>query len=81
MVNWAKTKTMHVAEGCDLPLIVRESQAIEFVPSFNYLNSVISSMGSLREKISYQRNLAVAAMNGLWKPLWWDPEIRKETEL
>ena len=62
---------MHIVEGCDLPPIVIDGQTIEFVPSFSYFNSLISSMGSLSEEISQQRNLAAAAaMNGLWKPLW-----------
>ena len=44
--------------------------ALEFVESFNYLGSLVTSNGDLKPEIDRRRGIAATAMKSLWKPLW-----------
>ena len=68
-VSW-ETKLIHVGNGADSPPISIKSTTINFVDSFIYLGSLISSTGYLSREVNQGYGLTAAIMQLLWKPFW-----------
>ena len=52
VVNWGKTELMFVGDGPIPPPLYIDAEAIYFVPTFNYLGSLLSYDNSLRPEIN-----------------------------
>ena len=61
---------MYIGDGLDPPSIGIDDTEVEFIASYTYFGSTITNMGILQDKINGRRDLAVAAMNFLWRLLW-----------
>ena len=80
-INWTKTKIMHVGEGHHPPSIEINNQTVEFVSSFVYLGSTVTSTGDVDTEVRRRRGLASGVMRALWKPLWCQRSISRRTKL
>uniref|UniRef100_A0A3B3HVR8 ribonuclease H n=1 Tax=Oryzias latipes TaxID=8090 RepID=A0A3B3HVR8_ORYLA len=81
MVNWTKTKFMHVGDDPDPPLLQLGNNVIEPVKSFTYLGSIVTANGDLKPEITRRRALAASALQSLKKPLWRHQNISRKTKL
>ena len=70
IVSSEKTKLMHDGDGAELPSTATESTNINFVDSFNYLRSLISSTDNLSSEVNRCCSLATSILQLFWKPLW-----------
>ena len=51
-VKLSKTKLMHIGDGPDPPSIDIDGTEVEFIASYTYQDSTITSMGKLQEEIN-----------------------------
>ena len=72
---------MHVGEGHHPPSIEINNQTVEFVSSFVYLGSTVTSTGDVDTEVRRRRGLASGVMRALWKPLWCQRSISRRTKL
>ena len=52
-----------------------------FIPTFVYLGSTLSHVGSLLPEINRRRGIAASVLQGLHKPLWRHRNISRKTKL
>ena len=76
-----ETKLMHVGDGADPPPIAIWSTTTHFTDSFNYLGSLILSIGDLSRKVHWHCGPATAIMQSLWNPLWRQNSVSHHTKL
>ena len=62
VVNWAKTELIFIGDGPIPPLIYIDDEALYFVPTFVYLGSLLSHLGSLLPEINRRRGIAAGVM-------------------
>ena len=80
-VNWSKTKLMHVGDGPHPNPIIIDNEPVEFVDTFVYLGSGISSICNFELELNRRRNQASGVMRSLWRPLWKRQDISRRTKL
>lgn len=81
-INWTKTKVMHVGEGQHHPPNIEiNNQSVQFVSSFVYLGSTVTSTGDIDTEVRRRCGLASGVMRALWKPLWCQRSISRRTKL
>ena len=64
-VSWEKIKLLHAGNGTDMPSITMESTTINSMDSFNYLRSLILSIGDLTREVNWCCGLTTAIMQSL----------------
>lgn len=78
-INLEKTKAMRI-NNTNTALIQLKGQQVEFVNSFCYLGSIISTSGGAHEDVEHRLKKARAAFGRL-QPLWRNSQISRKTKL
>ena len=82
IVNWGKTELMFVGDddGPIPPPLHIDNETIFFVPTFNYLGSLLSYDNQLLPEINRRRGIAASVMKDLQRPLWRHRTISQRTK-
>ena len=67
-VSWPKTKAMHIGDGPSPPPLCIGNDTVEFVDSFLYLGSLVTSSGDLKPEIDRKRGIAATAIKPYGNP-------------
>ena len=82
VVNWGKTGLMFVGDedGPIPPPLHIDDETIYFVPTFNYLGSLLSYDNKLLPEINRRRGIAASVLKSLHRPLWRHQSISQNTK-